>query len=61
MKELNVIQRIELRIKKDEQTEELFKLGQCDYNLSSTFYPNDEEERGLDVNLSGVMRNEMST
>ncbi|MHA7943946.1 hypothetical protein ACJOV8_012795 [Formosa sp. 3Alg 14/1] len=61
MTELNVIQRIELIIKKDEHTEELFKLSQCDYSFSSTYYPNEEQERGLDVNLSGAMRNEMST
>ncbi|AUC23499.1 hypothetical protein BTO15_15945 [Polaribacter sejongensis] len=61
MKELNVIQRIELRIKKDDNTEKVFKLSQCDYNLSSTYYPNDEEERGLDVNLSGVVTNEIDT
>ena len=61
MKELNVIQRIELRIKKDDNTEKVFKLSQCDYNLSSTFYPNEEQERGLDVNLSGVMSNEIDT
>ena len=61
MKELNVIQRIELRIKKDEHTERLFKLSQCDYNLSSTFYPNEEQDRGLDVNISGAMNNDICT
>ena len=61
MKELNVIQRIELRIKKDEQAEELFRLSQCDYSFSSAYYPNEEQEKRLDVNLSGAMANELNT
>lgn len=61
MKELNVIQNIELRIKKDEITEKLFNLSQCNYSFSSTYYGDDAEKHSLDINLSGAMHSDIDT
>ena len=51
MKELSVIQKIELRIKKDENSDQLFKLASCDYSFS-TYFTDEVEKNKLEVNLS---------
>ena len=60
MKEVSVIQNIELRIKKDENTEQLYKLASCDYSFS-TYFTDEVEKNKLEVNLSGVISNNIDS
>ena len=62
MKEIKPIERIELLIKKEANSEKLFTLNQCDYNFSSNYYSEqDEQDRTLDVNLSGTINEDIDT
>jgi len=61
MKELSVIQRIELRIKKDATTERVFTLAHCDYSFSSSYFAEEAEKRTLDVSFSGTLNNKIDT
>jgi len=53
MQESNVTGRIELILKKDNNTEKAYTLSQCDYNFSSNYYAENDEDTVLEVSLSG--------
>ncbi|WP_458627062.1 type VI secretion system tube protein TssD [Winogradskyella sp. PC D3.3] len=61
MKELSVIQRIELQIKKDATTERVYTLAHCDYSFSSSYFADEAEKRTLDVSFSGTLNNKIDT
>lgn len=54
MQDSNVVSRIELLIRKDNNTEKSFVLSQCDYSFNMDYYT--EEKKPIDVNFSGTTK-----
>ncbi len=48
--------KIELLIRKDNTTEKLFALSQCDYNFSTHYYQEEQDPMPIEVNLSGGIK-----
>jgi len=54
MQDNNIVSRIELIIKKDNNTEKKLVLSQCDYSFNHDYYT--EERKPIDVNFSGTTK-----
>lgn len=48
--------KIELVLKKDSTTEQVFALSQCDYNFSPPYYQDEDEKQPITFNLSGGVK-----
>ncbi|EPR74461.1 hypothetical protein ADIWIN_0562 [Winogradskyella psychrotolerans RS-3] len=54
MQDSNVVSRIELLIRKDNNTEKAFVLSHCDYSFNNDYYT--EEKKPIDVSFSGTTK-----
>ncbi|MBF8150040.1 hypothetical protein ITJ86_09045 [Winogradskyella sp. F6397] len=54
MQDSNVVSRIELLIRKDNNTTKSFVLSHCDYSFSNDYYT--EEKKPIEVSFSGTIK-----
>ena len=54
MQDSNVVSKIELIIRKDDNAEKKVVLSQCDYSFNKDFYS--EEKNPIDINFSGTTK-----